>query len=89
MQIDLKSLIIGLLLGVIVLMALGANGSGGANNWGVAVSADGKALVKNGKSHAMIVDINTGKAIQVLFKRPEADSPHYPNSKNGYELNLF
>ena len=88
MRVDLKSVIIGVLLGFILMLVVGANGRGGAG-FGFAVPAGSKALVKDAQGTALIVDMDTYKVHRVVFKKPSADAPNYPSPKNGYELRLF
>ena len=87
MEIDLKSIIIGLLLGIIIMFTMGLGG-GGTNGIGFAVPADGKALVKGSNGEAFIVDVRTAMAERVLFKKPEPGDSRYPNNINGYALSL-
>jgi len=87
MNIDLKSLVVGLVLGGMLMFALGAGKDSGAGI-GFAVPAGGKAVVKERTGDAFIIDVDSGRAERVLFKNPEPSSPKFPNNINGYELKL-
>lgn len=87
MKFDLKSAVIGLLLGVLVMVAAGAGG-GGNSSIGFAVPSGGKAILKSSNGEAFIVDVSTGMADRVLFKKPEPGELRYPNNLNGYTLTL-
>jgi hypothetical protein len=87
MKFDLKSAIIGLLLGIIVMLAGGAGGGGGTDI-GFAVPGGAKAILRASNGEAFIVDVSTGMAERILFKKPEPGEPRYPNTANGFALTL-
>jgi len=87
MKFDLKSVIVGLVLGGVLMSASGAN-TDRAAGWGLAMPRGSKALIKDHLGTALIVDIDTGKVDRVVFKNPPPDAPNYPSPKNGYELRL-
>ena len=87
MKFDLKSVIVGLALGGVLMFAFGAK-TNGSTGWGFTVPPGSKALVKDHQGTALIVDIDTGKVDRVVFKKPSSDAPNYPSPKNGYELRL-
>jgi hypothetical protein len=89
MKFDLKSAVIGLLLGIIVMFAVGAGGrDGGGSGIGFAVPTGGKAVLKSSNGEAFIIDMSTAMAERILFKKPEPGEPRYPNNINGYALTL-
>ena len=88
MKFDLKSAVIGLLLGVIVMLTAGAGSGGSSGDIGFAVPTGGKAVLKSSNREAFIIDMNTGMAKRILFKKPEPGQPRYPNNINGYALKL-
>jgi hypothetical protein len=88
MKFDVKSAVIGLLLGVIVMLAAGAGSRDGGSGIGFAVPSGGKAILKSSNGEAFIVDVGTGMADRVLFKKPEPGESRYPNNINGYALTL-
>jgi hypothetical protein len=87
MKFDVKSAVIGLLLGIIVMLTAGA-GSGGGSGIGFAVPSGAKAILKASNGEAFIVDVSTGMAERVLFKKPEPDDPRYPTTAHGFALTL-
>ena len=88
MRVDLKSVVLGLLLGVLVVFALAAGGGGTSSVFGFAVPAGGKAIIKAANGDAFIIDADTAKAQWVLFKRPATTGPGYPSVDNGYQIKL-
>jgi hypothetical protein len=87
MKFDLKSAVIGLLLGIIVMVAAGAGGGGGSGI-GFAVPSGGKAILKASNGDAYIVDVSTGMGEIILVKKQEPGDSRYPNTANGFALTL-
>jgi len=87
MNIDLKSLVAGVVMGGMLMLALGAGRDSGGGI-GFAVPGGGKAVVKERSGDAFIIDVDSGRAERILFKNPEPSSPKFPNNINGYELKL-
>ncbi|MFA5251660.1 MAG: hypothetical protein WC454_03640 [Phycisphaerae bacterium] len=87
MKFDLKSAVIGLLLGVLVVVVAGAGGGGGSGI-GFGVPSGGKAILKASNGEAYIVDVSTGVAERILVKKSEPGDSRYPNSANGFTLTL-
>ncbi len=88
MKFDVKSAVIGLLLGIIVMLTAGAGSRDGGSGIGFAVPSGAKAILKSSNSEAFIVDVSTGMADRVLFKKPEPGESRYPCNLNGYALTL-
>lgn len=86
MRFDLKSAVIGLLLGIVVMLAAGAGG--GSSGIGFAVPSGGKAILKASNGEAFIVDVSTATAERILFKKPEPHERRYPTTANGFALTL-
>ncbi|MFZ0033891.1 MAG: hypothetical protein WAK60_02730 [Sedimentisphaerales bacterium] len=86
MKFDLKSAVIGLLLGIIVMLVAGAGGGG--SGIGFAVPTGAKAILKASNGEAFIVDVSTAMAERILFKKPEPGEPRYPTTANGFALTL-
>jgi hypothetical protein len=86
MKFDLKSAVIGLLLGVIVMVVAGAGGGG--SGIGFAVPSGAKAILKASNGEAYIVDASTGMGERILVKKQEPGDSRYPNSTNGFALTL-
>jgi len=87
MKFDLKSAVIGLLLGIIVMVVAGAGGGGGSGI-GFAVPTGAKAILKASNGEAFIVDMSTAMAERILFKKPEPGESRYPTTANGFALTL-
>ncbi|MGA1980371.1 MAG: hypothetical protein ABSG99_07420 [Sedimentisphaerales bacterium] len=86
MKFDVKSAVIGLLLGIIVMLAAGAGGGG--SGIGFAVPSGGKAVLKASNGEAFIVDVSSAMADRILFKKPEPGESRYPTTANGFALTL-
>jgi hypothetical protein len=88
MKFDLKSIVVGLLLGVIIVLIVGATGGGSACGIGFAVPTGSTAIVKASNGEAFVIDMNTLMAKRILFKKPEPGDTRYPNNVNGRALIL-
>ena len=66
-MLDVKTLVIGFLLGALFVFALGAYRASDIASFGIAVPANGRILVKSEKRYAYLVDGATGKAMPVSF----------------------
>ena len=88
MKFDLKSAVIGLLLGIIIMLTTGAKRTDGSSGIGFAVPSGGQAILKASSGEAFIIDMKTAMANRILFKKPEPGEPRYPNNINGYALRL-
>jgi hypothetical protein len=88
MKFDVKSAVIGLLLGIIVMLVASAGGGGGGSGIGFAVPSGGKAILKASNGEAFIIDMSTAMAERILFKKPEPDEPRYPTTAHGFALTL-
>ena len=86
MKIDLKSAVVGMVIGAAIVFGAGAKGSNAG--WGIAVPTGAKALVRDAQGTALIVNVDTGKVDRVIFKEPEPGTATYPCVKNGYEVRL-
>ena len=65
--LDIKTLVIGFLMGALFMCALGAASRNDNASFGIAVPSGGWALVKSEKDRAYIVDGTTGKGTPVKF----------------------
>ena len=68
--LDIKTLVIGFLLGALFMCALAASGRRDITSFGIPVESGGWAILKTDRDHAYIVDKDTGvaKAIQFVGK---------------------
>jgi hypothetical protein len=87
MNIETRSIIIGLLLGVIIMLVCGAGKMAGTYI-GYGVPAGGKVVVRAYNGEAFVIDVDTARAKRVLFKKPEPGQSRYPNNINGRGLML-
>jgi len=85
MKSDLKSVTIGLLLGIIIMLTLGANGKS-SSEIGFAVPSGATAIVRANGGEAFVIDLDTLMAKRILFKKPEPANSRYPNNINGRAL---
>ena len=89
MKFDIKSAIIGLLSGIILLTTLGADSVSNSGQIGVAVPPDNKVLVRGNDGHAFVINMETLEAYRILYKEPTPGSPKRQSPENGYGLNLY
>ncbi|MEE9370657.1 MAG: hypothetical protein V3W45_04205 [Sedimentisphaerales bacterium] len=67
LRLDVKTLIVGIVLGVIITAAIGAGvGSADATRFGIAIEPDGAALVQTSGGALYIVNPRNGMAVRVL-----------------------
>ena len=68
MKLDLKSIVIGLALGSLLILVFGAIGTKDLGiEWGLIVPAGSKVLVRDTAYNAFIVDIDNGQAVRVEY----------------------
>jgi len=69
LRLDVKTLIVGIVLGVIITAAIGAGvGSADATRFGIAVQNKGAALVRTSNGNLFIVEPPSTKARLVLYE---------------------
>ena len=89
MKFDMKSVAVGLLMGICITFALGARAGGGwGGQIGFAVPAGSTAIVRGTAGEAYMIDINSLTAQRILFKEPVPSSSRFPNVQNGRALIL-
>lgn len=67
LKLDVQTLVIGITLGIIVTVAIGAGvGSADADRFGVAIENQGNALVRTSNGSLYVVNPKEGMATQVL-----------------------
>jgi hypothetical protein len=87
MSVEVRSVIIGLFLGFVIMLVCGAGKIAGTYI-GYGVPAGGKVVVRAFNGEAFVIDVDTANAERVLFKKPEPGDPRYPNNINGRGLML-
>lgn len=76
MKFDLKSIIVGLVLGGILILVLGANGTTEFPvKWGLIVPSGSKVLVRDVERKAFIVDVDRGRAVRVEYDPTKTAAP--------------
>jgi hypothetical protein len=86
MQAELKSLLIGVLLGAVCVLALGANS--GSREIGFGVPSGGKAVIRAHNGETFVIDMEEAMGKRILFKKPEPADPRYPTTKNGFPIKV-
>ena len=81
MKFDMKSVVIGLLAGVVIVLIFGSNGAQSTApdkygvTWGLIVPPTSKLLVKDAKNEAFIVDVATARATRVEYDPAKTAAP--------------
>ena len=84
LKLDVKTLIVGIVLGVIITAAIGAGGSADSAAFGIAIESDGSALVKAHDDSLYIVDSKNGMATRVLYANINANPGDRRNAKGNF-----
>jgi hypothetical protein len=87
LKLDVKTLIIGIVLGVIITAAIGAGSSADSAPFGVAIEFNSSALVKAHDDSLYIIDSKNGMATRVLYANIGA-SPGDRRNTNGKPFSL-
>ncbi len=70
LKLDVKTLVIGIALGFIITIVIGAGGrSADSADFGIAIESKGAALVKTSNGSLYVVNPEEGMAIRVLHAR--------------------
>jgi hypothetical protein len=80
LKLDVKTLVIGIVIGVAVTAIIGA-GSADKADFGVAIGDKGAALVRTSNGSLYIVNTNNGMATRVLYASVKADPDDRRDSK--------
>lgn len=76
MKIDLKSIVIGLALGSLLILVFGAVETRDLGiKWGLIVPAGSKVLVRDTAHNAFIVDVDKGQAVRVEYDPTKTAAP--------------
>ena len=84
--IDIKTLVIGLILGVVLAFSLGINGSG-KSDFGVSLDSDGYSLVRVEDGGFYVVNPRTAMATHVIEFRDLGDKPDKSRTLRGRLFN--
>ena len=86
--IDIKTLIVGIILGVIIVMVSGAgDGSADADRFGIALPTDGYGLIRTQDGGFYIVNPKNAMAARVLSYNNLSSTPDSSRTTKGYLLN--
>jgi len=84
LKLDVKTLIIGIALGIVTAAAIGASvGSADVDRFGIAIEPKGAALVKTSAGDFYIVNPENGMAVRVLTASNLGDDPGDSRSIRG------
>ena len=75
LKVDVKTLVAGILLGVIITAALGAVGSADETDFGIALPFKGSAIVRTEDGSLFVVNSENGMAVRVLEARSMRTDP--------------
>jgi len=84
LKLDVKTLIIGIAVGVIITAAIGAGvGSADVDRFGIAIEQKGSALVRTSEGDFYVVNPDNGMATRVLTFRDFDSKPDDSRSTRG------
>jgi hypothetical protein len=84
LKLDVKTLIVGIALGVIVTAAIGASvGAADAARFGIAIAQGGSAIVKTDTGGVYIISTKNGMATRVLLAGQGAEPGGRRDSRAG------
>ena len=86
--IDIKTLIVGIILGAIIVMVSGAgDGSADADRFGIALTTDGYGLIRTQDGGFYIVNPKNAMASRVMSYNNLSSTPDNGRTIKGYLLN--
>ncbi|MHC4571863.1 MAG: hypothetical protein ACYS0C_07290 [Planctomycetota bacterium] len=88
LKLDVKTLVIGIVLGVIITAALGAVGSADKTDFGLAVAFRGSAIVRADDGSLYVVNSENGMATRVMQRRNLSSDPDDSRTAKGRIFNL-
>ena len=91
LKLDVKTLVIGIVLGIIVTAVIGAVGSADKTDFGIAISSslgEGSALVSTSDGGLFLVSAKTGMAVRVLLASNIRAEPADRRDTRGRQLYL-
>ena len=85
--IDLKTLIVGIILGAIIVIVSGAgSGSSDADRFGIALSKDGYGLIRTQDGGFYVINPKSAMGARVLSYRNLSSNPDNSRTIQGYLL---
>ncbi len=88
LKVDVKTLVAGILLGVIITAALGAVGSADETDFGIALPFKGSAIVRTEDGSLFVVNSENGMATRVMQRRKLSSDPDDSRTSKGRPFNL-
>ncbi len=88
LKVDVKTLVAGIVLGVIITAALGAVGSADETDFGIALPFKGSAIVRTEDGSLFVVNSENGMAIRVLEARSMRTDPDDSRTRDSRFFNL-
>ncbi len=88
LRLDVKTLVAGIVLGVIITAALGAVGSADETDFGIALPFKGLAIVRTGDGSLFVVNSGNGMAVRVLEARSMKTDPDDGRTRDSRFFNL-
>ena len=86
--IDIKTLIIGMILGAIIIMVSGAGeGSADADRFGIAIPGEGYGLIRTQDGGFFVISPKTAMAARVMSYNNLTSTPDSSRTIKGYLLN--
>jgi len=77
LKLDVKTLVVGIALGVILAATLGASGSADETDFGIAVPRGGFAVVKTGNGAFYLIDVEKGGAVRIADETRGSKSKYF------------
>jgi hypothetical protein len=88
LKLDVKTLVIGIVLGVIITAVLGAVGSADKTDFGLAVEFKGSAIVRADDGSLYVINSENGMATRVMQSRSLSADPDDSRTAKGRIFNL-
>jgi len=88
LRLDVKTLVAGIVLGVIIAAALGAVGSADETDFGIALPFRGSAIVRTEDGSLFVVNSENGMAVRVLEARSMKTDPDDGRTRDSRFFNL-
>ena len=88
LRVDVKTLVAGIVLGVIITAALGAVGSADKTDFGIALPFKGLAIVRTENGSLFVVNSENGMAVRVLEARNMRTDPDDNRTRDSRFFNL-
>lgn len=88
LKVDVKTLVAGIVLGVVITASLGAIGSADETDFGIALPNKGSAIVRTEDGSLFVVNSENGMAVRVLEATNIRVDPDDSRTRNSRFFNL-